>query len=136
MEKYHNNSPLQYLLVLCLSILLMQPHTNKLHMHLEHDDHSSVATGHVVDVHVAPILHDFVLTGHHGDHHATVIDISPDNLISKVKSLNPLLFILLIIGFFLYIPRIFCFLRKSLYQTLFIPSLYLILPPQRAPPAN
>lgn len=136
MGKHQNNSLIQYLLVLCLSFMLIQSQTNKLHMHLEHDDHSSVATGHVVDLHAASILHDFEVTDYHDDHHGTVIDISPDNLVNKANSLNPLVLFLLIIGVFLYMPRLLCLPRQRRYKTVFIPSSYLILPPLRAPPIN
>jgi len=134
MEKYPNNSIFQYLLVLCLSLALVLSQANRLHMHLQHEDHSPVASGHIVDVHTASTLHDFDLADHHENHHPAAIDISPDNLIKKTNLLNPLVLILIFIGLFLYIPRLVCLPRQRRYKTLFIPCSYLLQPPLRAPP--
>jgi len=142
MEKYCNNSLLKnsllkYLLLLCLSLALILSQANRLHMHLQHDDHSSVATGHIVDVHKTTILHDIDLADHQdGGHHSTTIDISPDNLVKKTNLLNPLVLILLFIGLFLYLPRLTCLPRKRLYKELFNPCYYLLHPPLRAPPVK
>jgi len=109
-------------------------------MHLEHDHHhSSSVHGHFVDVHTTSILHNFELaelTDHNYGHHATVIDVSPDNLVSKVKSLNPLVLILLAIGIFLYAIRLLCLTWQRLYNTLPVLCAYLINPPLRAPPLH
>jgi len=137
MEKYHNNPALQYLFILCLGLALILSQTNRLHMHLQHDDHSSVASGHIVGVHTTTTLHDVDLTDHHdGNHHSTAIDISPDNLIKKTNILNPLVLILLFIGLFLYLPRLICLPRQRRYKTQFIPCNYLLHPPLRAPPVK
>jgi len=141
MGKKPNNAVFQYLLILCLSIALVLSQTNRLHMHFMHDDHSSASSVHIVDVHTVLSQHDF---DHHEDHHSeshhpenhhpAAIDISPDNLIKKTNLLNPLLFILLFIGLFLYIPRLLCLSRQRLYQTRLLPCNYLLHPPLRAPP--
>jgi len=106
-------------------------------MHLEHDDHSD-ASGHVVDVHTASILHDFDLTHHDGflgdDHHPVAIDVSPDNLIQKTNLLNPLILILLFIGLLLILPRMVCRLSQRPYIKRFTSRYYLFQPPLRAPP--
>ena len=136
MERLHNNPVLQYILVLCLSFTLILSQTNLLHMHLQHDDHSSVASGHVIDVHTSTMLHDIDLAGHHGDQHSAAIDVNPDNLMNKTTSLNPLVFILLLIGLFLCSPRLIFLPRSRLYQIQFIPCNYLLHPPLRAPPVK
>jgi len=137
MDKTPNNPVFRILLILCLSLALLMAQTNRMHMHLEHDDHSSVASGHIVDVHTTSTLHDFDLTDHHDDdQHSAAIDVSPDNLNQKVNLLNPLVLILLFIGLFLYLPRLICLPRQRRYQTLFIPCNYLLHPPLRAPPVK
>jgi len=134
MEKYRNNQVFRYLLVLCISLALVLSQSNRLHMHLEHDDHSSVASAHIVDVHASTLVHDLNLVDHHDDHHSAAIDVSPDNLVKKTNSLNPLVLILLLIGFFIYLPRLICLSRQKTYQILFISCSYLFHPPLRAPP--
>lgn len=131
-----NNSILKQLLILCLSFALILSQANRLHIHPGHDEHSSAASGHIVDVHTSSILHDFELTGHHTDQHTAAIDVSPDNLINKANSLNPLVLILLFIGLFLYICRQLYQLWQRPYKILFTPCYYLIKPPLRAPPVK
>jgi len=132
MEKFHDNPVLQYLLVLGISFALILSQTNRLHMHLQHDHHSTVE--HIVNVHTTTTLHDVDLADDHGDHHSTIIDISPDNLVKKTNVLNPLVLILLFIGLFLYLPRLTCLPRQRLYKKLFISCYYFLHPPLRAPP--
>lgn len=134
MEKSQNSPILYYLLVLCLSLALILSQTNRLHMHLQHDDYASAASAHIVDVHTTTIQHDMDLAGHHNDHHVAAIDINTDNLVKKINSLNPLVMILLVIGFLLYRPRLISLHRPGLYQTLITPCYYLLHPPLRAPP--
>lgn len=136
MKKHHNNPVLQYLLVLCISFALILSQTNLLHMHLQHDDHSSGVSGHVINVHTSTLLHDVDLAGHHGDHHSAAIDVTPDNLVKKTNSLNPLVLILLFLGLVLYKPLLICLPRQRLYQTLFTSCYYLLHPPLRAPPVK
>jgi len=127
MQKINNHKMFQYLLILCFSFVLIFLQTNKLHSHLVDDDHASVVSAHV---------HDFELINHHGEDYSTQIDTHSDNLINKVNSLNPLLLILLVSGFFLYIPRLVCLLKKRRYKIRFIACYYLIQPPLRAPPIS
>lgn len=134
MDKYPDNSIFQYLLVMCFSLALILSQTSRLHMHFQHDDHSSVTSAHIVDVHTISTLHNFDLIDQHEDHHSAAIDINSDNLIKKTNLLNPLLLIILFIGIFLYIPRFACLSRHKLYKTLFISCSYLLQPPPRAPP--
>lgn len=136
MEKLRNNPIFQYLFVLCLSFALILSQTSMLHMHIEHDDHSSVASKHIIDVHIISILHDIELTGHNDTHHTAAIDASSDNLVNKKSSLTPLILLLISVGLFLYIPRLLCLSRQGLSNTQIIPRLYLIKPPLRAPPIN
>ena len=136
MENHHNNPVLQYLLILCLSLALILSQTSRLHMHLQHDDHSSVASGHIVDVHTTTIQHDMDLADHHDDHHTAAIDINTDNLVKKTSSLNPLVLILLFLGLFLYLSRLINLPRLRRNQTLFTSCYYLLHPPLRAPPVK
>ncbi len=135
----HNNSVFKYLLVFCLSIALLLAQTGKLHMHLEHDDHSG-SSAHVVGVHPESTLHDFDLTNHHdghpADHSADAVDVSPDKLLKNITYLNPFVVILLFMGLFLRIPRRTCVTRQKLYRILYPPCHYLFQPPLRAPPVK
>jgi len=133
MQKIDYNLILQYLLILCLGLALLLTQTNRLHMHLEHNEHADVS-GHVVSVHTASILHDFDLTNRHVDHHPAAIDVSPDNLIKKTIVLTTPVLILLLIGFFLIEPRLVCLYRSRFYEKLFATCYYLFHPPLRAPP--
>ena len=136
MKKHHYNTVLQYLLVLCISSALILSQTNLLHMHLQHDDHSSGASVHVINVHTSTLLHDGDLVDHHGDHHSAAIDVTPDNLVKKTSSLNPLVLILLFLGLILYKPRLICLPWQRSYLTLFTSCYYLLHPPLRAPPVK
>ena len=136
MEKYHNKPVLKYLLVMCISLMLILSQTNRLHMHVEHEDHSSAASAHVINLHTSTLLHEIDLLDHHGDQHSATIDINADHLVKKTNSFNPLLLFLLFIGLFLYIPRLICLPRQSAYQVLFNPCYYLLHPPLRAPPVK
>jgi len=136
MEKLRNNSVLQYILVLCIGLALVLSQANQLHMHIQHDDHSSVVSGHIVNVHSATLLHDINLNDHHDDHHATGIDVNTDNLVKKSNSLNPLVVILFCIALFLFLPRLINLPRLLSYQPLFTSCYYLFHPPLRAPPVK
>ena len=111
-----------------------------LHMHVQHDDHSSAASGHIIDIHTASTHHDDIDTHHHGaqdDHHPAAIDISQDYLVKKTSLLDPLVLIILFIGLFLFIPR----LRRISSQWHYkppnvIPCYYLLHPPLRPPPVH
>lgn len=136
MKKYQNNPVMYYLLVLCLSLALILSQTNRLHMHLQHDDLLSIDSGHIADVHTTTIQHDMDLAEHHNDHHVAAIDINTDNLVKKTHSLNPLLLLLLVIGLFLFRPLLISLRRPRPYQTLFTSCYYLLHPPLRAPPVK
>jgi hypothetical protein len=139
MEKNHNHSKFKYLLILCISISLLLSQADRLHMHLEHDDHS-MSSGHIVGVHPESTVHDFGLTSHHGEHQdnhsAVAIDVSADKLPKKTNSLDPLSLILLFIVFFLTIPRLKRVTRQKLCKISFISCCYLLQPPLRAPPPS
>jgi len=134
MLKSSNNSVLQYLLILCLSLALLLAQSNRLHMHLEHDDHSSIESGHVVNVHIASLLHDIDLANHQDDHHLMAIDISSANIVKKISLFNPLAIILLLVTLFLLLPCRALISRQRLYKILRTPVDYLLYPPLRAPP--
>lgn len=135
----HNNSIFKYLLVLCLSTALLLAQTDKLHMHLEHDDHSGTSA-HVVGVHLESTLHDFDLTNHHdghsADHSVVAVYVSPDKILKSTNFLNPLVVILLFMGLLLYILRRTSVSRHKFYKILFPPCYYLFQPPLRASPVK
>ncbi len=109
-------------------------------MHTQHDSHSSTTSGHVLDIHPESTAHDFELTnhhdGHHDDHSATAVDVSPDKLLKNTSLLNPLVVILLFLAFFLCIPGQRRVPKQKLYKILFPPCYYLFQPPLRAPPVK
>jgi len=135
MQKVRYTPTLQFLLILFLSIAILLTQANRLHMHLDHDDHAS-ASEHVVNVHTASIAHDFELTETHEDHHPAAIDVTPDNFIKKTNILSPLELVFLFVGFFLIIPRLSRIIWHRLYKRLFTPCYYFLQPPQRAPPVK
>lgn len=134
MKKYFNNPILQHRLILFFSLALLLAQTNRLHIHIEHDNHSDTSV-HIVNVHTTSILHDFDLIHHDDDHHPE-IDVSPDNLIKKINLLNPLVLILLFTGLLLIMPRLVCMYRQRIYSERFTPCYYLCQPPLRAPPVK
>jgi len=139
MRKNHHNLMFKYFLVLCFSVALLLAQTGKLHMHLEHDDHSE-SSAHVVSVHPESSLHDFDLTYHHGehpdDHSADAVDVSPDIALKNANLLNPLAVILLFVGVLLFIPRPMSVIRRRFDRTRFPSCYYLFHPPLRAPPVK
>jgi len=151
MQKIYNNSIFKYLifkylLVLCIGFTLLLAQTNRLHIHIEHENHSKsssyvtgkhVASEHAVGVHAASIQHDFNLTHHDGfhiDHHHTVVDVSSDYLIKKSNLSNPLVLIVLFIGLFMVIPSLAYMVRQRFYNILITSCYYILQPPLRAPP--
>ena len=140
MGKTYNNPIFQYMFILYLCIALLMAQASGLHMHVQHDDHSSSASGHIVDIHTASTHHDDIDTHHHraqDDHHPAAIDISQDYLVKKTSLLDSLVLIVLFIGLFLFIPR----LRRISSQWRYkppnvIPCYYLLQPPLRAPPVH
>lgn len=139
MGKVHNNSIFKYSLVLCLSAALLLAQAGKLHMHLEHDDHSG-SSAHVVDIHPFWTLHDFDLTNnpdeHPDDHSTAAVDVSPDTFLKNTNLLNPLIVIIFFVGLLLCIPRRTSVSRQKFDKTFFPPSYYLFQPPPRAPPVR
>ena len=139
MGKIHNNSTLKYLLVLCLSAVLLLAQTDKFHMHLEHDDRSGLST-HVFAVHPESTRHDFTLSNHHdshfADHSSDAVNVSPDTLMKKTNFLNLLLVIVFFTGFLLCIPRRTSVSRQRFYKILIPTCYYLFQPPLRAPPVT
>ena len=137
MEKVHNNSMFKYLLVLCLSITLLLSQADRLHMHLEHDDHAT-SSGHIPGAHPESTSHDLALTSHHGEHQdthsAVAIDVSVDKLPNKINSLSSLALALLFTVLFLTIPRLRRVPRQKIYKIPFACCYYLLQPPLRAPP--
>ncbi len=142
MGKIRNNSMFNYLLVLCISVMLLLSQAEGFHMHLEHDDHSMSSEPalnvHVVGVHPQSTVHDFDLTNHHdknqSDHSAAAIDVSTDKLAKKISSLDPLGIVLLFAILFLVSPRLRRLCRHRSGRISFISCYYLLQPPLRAPP--
>jgi len=142
MGKTLNNPIFQYLLIMYLCIALLIAQASGLHMHVQHDNHPSEVSGHMVDIHTLSTLHNIDRdTHHHGGvqdgHHHAAIDISQDYLIKKTNLLNTLLLIVFFIGIFLYVPRLRYTCERWRYNTPAInPCYYLVQPPLRAPPVN
>jgi len=141
MENSTDNSVLRTLLILFLSLTLLMAQTNRMHMHIEHNEHAefsgATADHHIVNVHTTTLQHDFESlnhTGHHDDQHSASIDVGPDNLNQKIKLLNSLVLMLLFIGLILCMGRLVFRLRQPPYIKHFISRYYLFQPPLRAPP--
>jgi len=146
MVKSPDRPVLRTLLILFLSLALLVAQTNRMHMHLEHNDHTEIswatswtatADQHIVNVHSTTLLHDFKSlyhTDHHDDQHSAAIDVGPDNLNQKIKLSNPLLLMLLFIGLILFLGHRVCRLRQAPYIKHFTSRYYLLQPPLRAPP--
>ena len=141
MRKYTNNSISQYVLVAFLGMVLLFGQAFKFHMHIEHDGIPSSTTAHVIDVHATSSIHDMSHDLHHDSientgnhHHSAEIDISLDSLSTKIKLLNSLVLLFLVVSIFLCIPllRATCrFYTQKIKPT----SLnFLLYPPLRAPP--
>jgi hypothetical protein len=139
MGKAYNNPIFQYLFILYLCIALLMAQASGLHMHVQHDDHSSATSGHIIDIHIASTLHD-IDTHHHeaqGGHHAVAIDVSQDYLVKKTNLFNQLALFVFFIGVLLFTPRLGCVFSRWRYKTSsVIHCCYLFLPPLRAPPVN
>ena len=139
MRKNDHNLMFKYFLVLCFSAALLLAQTGKLHMHLEHNEHSE-SSAHVVSVHPESALHDFERANHHGEHFdghsADAVDVSPDIALKNANILNPLAVILLFVGFLLFIPRPMSVIRRRFDRTGFPSCWYLFQPPLRAPPVK
>lgn len=121
------NTIFHYLLILSLGVALLFAQTNKLHLHAPLGEHHSVA---VTDVHIASTPHN----GTHSHHGTIVVDVSSNTFVKNTNILNPLVLILLFIGFALYIPRRVYLRRCWQHKIRFTSRLYLFLPPLRAPP--
>ena len=139
MDKYHNNPILRYSFILYLCIALLIAQASGLHMHVQHDDHSSATPAHIVDIHITSTHHDDIDTHYHegmqDDHHPAVIDISQDYLVKKTSLSDPLALIIFFIGIFLFAPRLRRISSLWRYKAPTVtPGYYLIHPPLRAPP--
>ena len=140
MAKTHNKPIFQYMFILYLCIALLMVQANGLHLHVQHDDHASATSGHIVDIHIASTLHDIDKYTHHydgaqNDHHPAAIDISQDYLVKKTIMLDPLALMIFFIGFFLLIPRLRRICRQWRYKPPAVnPCYYLLHPPLREPP--
>lgn len=132
----------RYLLILCLSVALLLPQSDKLHMHLEQDDHSVVSEhaihSHAIDTHPDFHMHDFELTNHNeaslNNHSANAIDMSTEKLLIKASLLSAVIFILFYLISLLSIARLWTVTRQTLCNIPFLSRYYLLQPPLRAPP--
>lgn len=138
MDKTCNNPIFRYSFILYLCIALLIAQASGLHLHVQHDDHSSSASGHIVDIHIASTHHDNIDTHHHDGaqdgHHPAAIDISQDYLAKKTSSLDPLALMIFFIGLFLFIPRLRRISSHRYYKSPIVTPCYLLQPPLRAPP--
>ena len=136
MYKNANNPIFQYLLILCLSLAFLLVQANRLHIHIDQPGSAESAAfepavfKHVNNVHVASLQHDSDLT----HHHHVAIDVSFD--IKKANLLDPLIPLLLVVGFFLIVPRLVCMRRQRSYAAPYSFYYYLLHPPLRAPPVK
>lgn len=139
MGKATNNPIFQYVFILSLCIALLMAQTSGLHMHVQHDDHSSATPGHSVDIHIASTLHDINTHNHEtlDDHHPVAIDISQDYLVKKTNLFNNLVLFIFFIGIFLCVPRHRCVFSRWRYKPPTVSTYYNFLkPPLRAPPVK
>jgi hypothetical protein len=146
MKKIYNNPVFRYVLIACLSVALLLGQAVKLHMHVQHDEVSSVGSviknsslDHIVDVHVSSSLHNTTHGDHHlddfQDHHNNAdIDISPDGFLKVSKVLNLFVFLLLVASLALSVPLLQRTRKKNVFQILSPTKYYLLHAPLRAPP--
>ena len=130
-----NNLVSQYLLILCLGIVLLMSQMSRLHVHIEHDaDHVSTALSHAhtVSIHAAASFHDDAQI----KEHSSTIDITPDNLVKQTNLLITISLFVLFLWVLFLIPHRRFFYHHRRYQKTFIPLAYLVTPPLRAPPAQ
>ena len=135
-----NNPIFQYSFILYLCVALLIAQASGLHLHIQHNDHSLPASGHIVDIHIASTHHDNIDTHHHDGaqhgHHTAAIDISQDYLAKKTSSSDPLALMIFFIGFFLLIPRLRRISSQWYYKPPSVTPFYLLQPPLRAPPIH
>lgn len=139
MDKTCNNPIFRYSFILYLCIALLIAQASGLHLHIQHDDHTSSASGHIVDIHIASTHHDNIDTHHHDGaqdgHHPATIDITQDYLVKKANQLDPLAVIIFFIGIFLFVPRLLRTNSQWRYKSPAVaPGYYFLHPPLRAPP--
>jgi len=140
MQKPRNIWMFKFLLVLCLSFTLLLSQTDRLHVHLVHDDTMSsecALCAHVADVHPESTLHSFDLTNHHdnqNDHSANAMSLAKDKLLKKSNLVDPLAFILLFIVVLLSRHLLGIVPKQALSNAPFRSHFYLLQPPLRAPP--
>jgi len=136
--KQTNNNAHKYLLVLWLSISLILTQYYGVHLHVEHDHHTSTKSTHVVEVQTVPTFHLLDDSTHNSfvAHHHT-IDLSLDTLV-KTKAAGDLLFVavLVIFSWAFVLPVLQIFIRRCSYQLSCISQYNLIHPPLRAPPVH
>ena len=139
MVNFNNNPIAKYMLILYVCFALLIAQGGGLHMHVQHDGHSSPVEEHVVDIHAASILHhveggDYHLAVTTDNHHLT-FEVSQNTLIKKVNSFDLMAMLVFIIGLFLLLPRFLNTLSRWYYQpTAAHSSSYFLSPQLRAPP--
>ena len=97
------NLTVRYLFAAYLCIAMPMAQAVGLHMHVQHDAHSSVAPehSHNVDIHTSSIAHDDMVSD---DHHLVTIDISQESLVKKMSQLDSLALVVILFGFILFPP--------------------------------
>ncbi len=103
-------------------------------MHFQLNGHSTMQSKPVIDVHNAITLHDQTLTSHYDSEHASAIDISSDNILSKSNVINKLTIILLFVGLIFFTIRFVAVRWQRLFKTLITSYYNLLCPALRAPP--
>lgn len=142
MKRQSTQSVSRYALIVWLSVTLLFVQTFNPHMHIGHGENSSPATvEHMADIHIhtASFLHGIYDNLHYqgnfqNHHHMEEITVSPDGLVKKTGSLNPLVFLIFIVTLVLYVPRLRRIRRIFDSKTERPPRYYLVHPPSRAPP--
>ena len=134
MGNANKNLMIRYLFIVFLCMAMLMAQAGSLHMHVPHDDHSSVVPehNHTVDIHTSPIHQIDVVSD---DHHYVAIDISQDSLVKKMSQLDPLILTALFFSFFLFPPLLARVIRQWRYRPPDINTChYLLCPHLRAPP--
>ena len=125
------------ILYVCFALLIAQ--AAGLHMHVQHDGHSSPVVEHVVDIHAASILHHVEGGDHHlaatTDSHHLTFEVSQNTLVKKMNSSDLIAMLVFYIGLLLLLPRCLSNLKRWRYQSISVKSnCYFINPQLRAPP--
>lgn len=130
------NTVSRYMLIACLSVALLISQMFRLHLHIEHDEASTVAA-HLIETHTIASLHDRAFDTQQDDtqdHHTSEVDVSTDSFVKKVKLFSIFMFFFLFISTYFQFPRLCCIRFQHLLTTNSASLYNLLHPPLRAPP--